>query len=245
MGLSRQAIYWTLVGARSDDAAPPSDLAGAWSAADPERLRRAAHDDVNLQELKRSLIDVSRPDPLDISEQDAERARDFAQALLDELDGPRRRVERTLAKRWSRVALVAALLILAVFGVRKIVLGPNLLEDKPLRLSSSWSGCSGDAGCQGLLFHTDAEQNPWAEWDLGARKTFRRLEVNNRTDCCSDRTIPLVAEISDDRATWREIGRRDTEFTTWVLKVSPKTARYLRLRIPRHSTFHLKDVALR
>ena len=131
-----------------------------------------------------------------------------------------------------------------MLGVRKLALGPNLLADKPFRLSSSWSGCSQDAGCQTLLFHTEAEQNPWVEFDLGARKKFHRLEVTNRTDCCSERTIPLVAEISDDRATWKEIGRRDTEFTTWNLTFSPKTARYLRLRIPRHSTFHLKDVAL-
>jgi hypothetical protein len=69
--------------------------------------------------------------------------------------------------------------------------------------------------------------------------------VTNRTDCCSDRTVPLVAEISDDRATWKEIGRRDAEFTTWVLTFPPDRARYLRLRIARKSTFHLKEVTLR
>ena len=245
LGLYRQAAYWTLAASRADDAEPPSDLADAWSDADPERLRRAAHDDVNVETLKHLLVEASRPDPLEVPEQDADRARDFAQALLDDLDAPRRRVEITLAKRWSRLVLVAGLLVLAVFGVRKLALGPNLLADKPFRLSSSWSGCSQDAGCQGLLFHTEAEQNPWVEFDLGGRKSFHRLEVTNRTDCCSERTVPLVAEISDDRATWKEIGRRDTEFTSWTLKFAPKTARYLRLRIPRHSTFHLKDVALR
>jgi hypothetical protein len=245
LGLYRQAAYWTLVASRHDDAEPPSDLADAWSDADPERLRRAARDDVSLETLKHLLADASRPDSLDVPEQEADRARDFVQALLGEIDAPRRRVERTLAKRWSRLALVAALLVLAVLGVRKLALGPNLLADKPFRLSSSWSGCLQDAGCQSLLFHTEAEQNPWVEFDLGARKKFHRLEVTNRTDCCSERTVPLVVEISDDRATWKEIGRRDTEFTNLILTFSPKTARYLRLRIPRHSTFHLKDVALR
>jgi hypothetical protein len=245
LGLCRQAAYWTLVASRPDDADPPSDVADAWADADPERLRRAARDDVSLATLKQLLADASRPDWLDVPEPEADRARDFVQALLDEIDAPRRRVERTLAKRWSRLALCAGLLVLAVLGVRKLALGPNLLADRPFRLSSSWSGCADDPECPGLLFHTEAQQNPWVEFDLGARKSFHRLEVTNRTDCCSDRTVPLVVEISDDRATWQEIGRRDTEFTTWVLTFSPKQARYLRLRIPRSSTFHLKDVALR
>ena len=245
LGLYRQAAYWTLVASRPDDAEPASDVADAWSHADPERLRRAARDDVSLETLKQLLAEASRPDSLDVPEHEADRSRDFVQALLDEIDAPRRRVERTLAKRWSRLALCAGLLVLAVLGVRKLALGPNLLAGRPFRVSSSWSGCSQDPECPGLLFHTDAEDNPWVEFDLGAPKSFHRLVVTNRTDCCSDRTVPLVAEISDDAATWKEIGRRDSEFTTWVLTFPPKKARYLRLRIARSSTFHLKDVTLR
>jgi hypothetical protein len=245
LGLYRQAAYWTLVAGRPDDVEPPSNVAVAWSDADPQRLRRAARDDDSLETLRQLLTDISRPDSLDVPEHEADRARDFVQALFDELDGPRRRVERTLAKRWSRLALVAGLLVLAVVAVRKLALGPNLLADRPFLLSSSWSGCANDPECPGLLFHTDAEDNPWVEFDLGAPKTFHRLEVTNRTDCCMDRTVPLVAEISDDRASWQEIGRRDTEFSTWVVTFSPRQARYLRLRIAKHSTFHLKDVALR
>jgi hypothetical protein len=245
LGLYREAAYWTLVAIRPDDAEPPSDVADAWSHADPGRLRRAARDDVSLKALKQLLADAAPPDPLDLPEHEADRARDFVQALLDEIDAPRRRVERTLVKRWSRLALCAGLLVVAVLGVRRLAIGPNLLADRPFRLSSSWSGCANDPECPGLLFHTEAEDNPWVEFDLGAAKRFHRLEVTNRTDCCSDRTVPLVAEISDDRATWTEVGRRDADFTTWVLTFPPKQARYLRLRIARNSTFHLKDVTLR
>jgi hypothetical protein len=245
LGLYRQAAYWTLVASRPDDAEPPSDVAGAWADADPERLRRAARDDVSLEKLKQLLADAAPPDSLDLPEHEADRARDFVQALFDEIDGPRRRVERTLVKRWSRLTLVVGLLVVSVLGVRRLALGPNLLAERSFRLSSSWSGCANDPECPGLLFHTDAEDNPWVEFDLGASETFHRLEVTNRTDCCGDRTVPLVVEISDDRATWKEIGRRDAEFTTWVLRFSPEKARYLRLRIARHSTFHLKDVELR
>jgi len=245
LGLYRQAAYWTLVASRHDDAELPSNLADAWSDANPGRLRRAARDDLSLVTLKQLLADASRPDSLDLPEHEADRARDFVQALVDEIDAPRRRVERTLAKRWSRLALSAGLLVLAVLGVRRLAIGPNLLADRPFRLSSSWSGCANDPECPGLLFHTDAEDNPWVEFDLGAPRSFHRLEVTNRADCCSERTVPLVAEISDDRASWTEIGRRDAEFTTWVLTFPRRKARYLRLRIARNSTFHLKDVTLR
>ncbi len=245
LGLYRDAVYWTLVASRAADAEVPSDLAAAWASEDPDRLRRAAHDDVTLDALKRMLVDRSPPDPLDVAEADAARARDFAQALLADLDAPRRRVERTLFQRWWRVSLIALVILLAAIGVRKLSLGPNLLADKPFRVSSSWPGCSQDAGCQTVLFHTETELNPWVEFDLGARKTFRRLEVTNRSDCCTDRVVPLVAEISDDRTSWTQLGRRETDFSTWTLTFPPKTARYLKLRIPRHSTLHLKDVALR
>lgn len=244
LGLYRDAVYWLLVASRpgGDE---PTDLAAAWAGAEPERLRRAAHDDISLESLKRTLVEHTRPDPLDVAEEDAARARAFAEALLAEMDGPRRRVDRTVLQRWWRIGLVALVLLAAVLGIRKIAMGPNLLAGKPMRVSSSWAGCAQDAGCQAMLFHTDPELNPWVEFDMGTPKTFRRLEVTNRGDCCGERAVPLVAEISTDRVNWKEIGRQETEFSTWTLKFAPKTARYLKLRVPRHSTFHLKDVALR
>jgi hypothetical protein len=243
--LYRQAAYWALVAGRSDDGDAPPDLGAAWAAADPEHLRRAAHGDPNQEAVKRVLVDRSEPDPLDVADEDTSRARDFTQTLLADLDGPKRRVDRVLFQRWWRVTLVLLLLAIAVMGARKLTLGPNMLADKPMRVSSSWSGCAQDAGCQSVMFHTEHELNPWVEFDLGERKTFRRLEVTNRADCCSERAIPLVAEISDDRASWTTIGRRETEFSTWTLTFPPKTARYIKLRVARMSTFHLKDVALR
>jgi hypothetical protein len=245
LGLIRDAVYWVLVGTRSGAGDQPTNLEAAWADADPERLRRVARDDIAFESLKRTLVEQPRPEPLDVAEEDVAAARAFAEGLLGELDGPRRRLDRTLFQRWWRLSLLALVLVLAGLGVRKLALGGNLLAGKPMRVSSSWVGCTQDAGCQSVLFHTEPESNPWVEFDMGAPKTFKRLEVTNRSDCCSERAIPLIAEISTDRTSWKEIGRKDTEFSTWTLKFPPKTARYLKLRIPRHSTFHLKDVALR
>jgi hypothetical protein len=245
LGLYRQAVYWIMVASRPVEAEAPPDLAAAWAGEEPDRLRRAAQNDASPDALKQMLVDRSAPDPLDVAAEDAARARAFAEALLADLDAPRRQVDRLLVQRWWRISLVTLVLLIAAVGVRKLVLGPNLAANRPFRVSSSWSGCASDPGCQALLFHAEPEMNPWIEFDLGAPKKFKRIEVTNRSDCCGERAIPLVAEMSNDRATWKEIARQETEFTNWTATFPPKTARYVRLRVPRFSTFHLKDVAIR
>jgi hypothetical protein len=101
-----------------------------------------------------------------------------------------------------------------------------------------------DSECTSLLFHTDPENNPWVEFDMGKPTTFHRIDVKNRTDCCSDRAVPLIVEISTDHTTWTEIGRKDVEWTSWTINVPPKTARYIKLHVPKNVAFHLKKVAV-
>jgi hypothetical protein len=96
-----------------------------------------------------------------------------------------------------------------------------------------------------MLFHTEQENNPWVEYDLGAPKPIHRVEVANRSDCCDDRAIPLVVELSNDRTNWTEVARRDSEFQSWTAKFATKTVRYVRLRVPRVTALHLKEVVVR
>ena len=169
----------------------------------------------------------------------------FAASAVAQLEAPRRRADRILFRRWSRFAAVAATLVLAFVGVRAATLGPNLVADNHFRTSSSWSGCAANPPCLDLLFHTDHQSSPWVEFDLGEPKTFRRIEVSNRTDCCSERAVPLVAEVSNDRVKWTEVARQDAEFSSWTAKLKSTKARYVRLRVPRDTVFHLKAVAIR
>ncbi len=142
------------------------------------------------------------------------------------------------------MAAGAAVLAL-VLGVRAIVLGPNLAAGKPFRTSSSWSGCSADPGCLQQLFHTDPQESPWIEFDLGAPTRVHRVEIENRDDCCQDRAIPLVVELSINATAWKEVARREKDFSSWVAKFPPTSARYVRLRVPRSTVFHLHKVAIR
>ena len=244
LSLYRDAVYWALVAGRSTGGDAPADLKTLWAGMPPPKLLQTARDSVALEALKNTLVQ-SGPVSLDATDEDATRARALAESLVSDLDASRRRVERILGQRWSRIVLCGAAALLLGFGVRVLALGPNLAAGKPFRTSSSWSGCATDPPCADLLFHTDNESNPWVEFDLGAPKTIHRIEVSNRTDCCGERAVPLLAEVSGDRAHWVEVGRRESEFSSWTAKFSPKTARYVRLRVPRQTVLHFKAVAVR
>ena len=173
LGLCREVIYWALAARRADGGAAPSDLRALWDASQPQMSAASPPDNEASAALRRTLFDDYAPHSLAVTDADAARAREFAEALVWDLDAPRRRIERVLIQRWLRVALLGAVLFLLVIGGRVLMLGPNLAAGKPFRLSSSfsgWAACVANNGCNGLMFHTETEPNPWVEIDLGAPK---------------------------------------------------------------------------
>jgi hypothetical protein len=244
LSLYRDAAYWALTAFQPAEAEAP-DLASLWAEMPADRLQHAAGGAEAAEAARRALTNRALSRTLDAADEDAARARKFVDALFVELDQPRRRLERVTFQRWSRIGLVAIALLAAVYGIRMLALGPNLAADKPWRASSTYAGCNPSSPCDGIFFHTEQETNPWVEFDLGAPKSVKRIEVANRGDCCEDRAVPLIAEVSLDRTHWTEVARRDSDFTNWTASFSKKTARYVRLRVPRATQFHLKQVAVR
>ena len=248
LGLSREVIYWALAARRADGGAVASDLRALWDASQPQTSSASPPDNEASAALRRTLFDDYAPHALSVTAKDAARAREFAEALVWDLDAPRRRIERVLLQRWLRIALLGAVLVLLVIGGRVLMLGPNLAAGKPFRLSSSfsgWAACVANNGCNGLMFHTETEPNPWVELDLGAPKKVSRVEVINRGDCCADRATPLVVEVSTDRATWTPVARRNEPFGSWAGSFPPRVARYVRLTVPRRTVLHLQAIAVR
>lgn len=248
LGLSREVIYWALAARRADGGAVPSDLRALWDASQPQTSSASPPDNEASAALRRTLFDDYAPHALSVTAKDAARAREFAEALVWDLDAPRRRIERVLLQRWLRIALLGAVLVLLVIGGRVLMLGPNLAAGKPFRLSSSfsgWAACVANNGCNGLMFHTETEPNPWIQLDLGAPKKVSRVEVINRGDCCADRATPLVVEVSTDRATWTPVARRNEPFGSWAASFPPRVARYVRLTVPRRTVLHLQAIAVR
>jgi hypothetical protein len=226
------------------DDAPAPDLPTLWAQTPTEQLERAAGGAAAAEQLRRTLADGAPAYSLDAAEEIASLARKFTTTLVANLDAPRRRIDKLSMQRWTRVGLVVALLLSTVYAARVLVLGPNLIEGKPFRTSTAYAGCA-DGACPDLMFHTENENSPWIEFDLGAPQAIRRVEVTNRLHCCQDRAVPLVVEISTDRTAWTEVARRDLEFIAWRASFPRKTGRYVRLRVPRQTALHLKDVVVR
>jgi hypothetical protein len=245
VALYRDAITCALAAQRPDDDPPPQDLQALWADAAPGDLARAAGGAAALETASRVLFEVPPWSSLDISARDADAAGALAKGLTGDVDAAQNRLDRLIAQRWLRIVLVVGVLLALALGVGRLRRGPDLAANAALRVSSSWAGCASDPPCSALLFHTDPEPNPWAELDLGAPKMIRRIDISNRTDCCSERAVPLIVESSTDRTSWTPVGRRDTEFQSWTLTFKPRLARYLKVRVPKSTAFHLKDIAIR
>jgi hypothetical protein len=248
LALVRDAIYWALAARRADRGPPPADLRALWDASNPQLSAASPRDNDESAALRRALFDDYAPRGLEVSDADAARARVFAEALVWDMDAARRRLERAFVQRWLRLGLVVAVALALLVGARALTLGPNLAAGRSFRLSSTfsgWAGCLANNGCSGLMFHTETENNPWVEIDLGAAKKVQRIEVVNRGDCCADRATPLAAEVSTDRVTWTQVARREEPFGTWKASFPARVARYVRLRAARHTVLHLQAIVVR
>jgi hypothetical protein len=254
LGLYRDAIWWALAARWPDGTPPPDDLRALWEASHPRAQTptkiwaATPPDGAAAEALRKTVFDGPAPRSLAATGDDVARARAAAEALVWDLDAPRRHVEGVLIQRWLRLALIAAALVLLAIGVRVVLLGPDLAAGKPFRLSSQfagWAGCLAQNGCHGLMFHTETEANPWIEIDLGAPTKVRRVEVINRGNCCAERAVPLVVEVSTDRVKFTPVARRDTPFGSWKTDFPAKVARYVRLRAERRTVLHLQSVVVR
>lgn len=247
VSLYREAIFEALTAeelARGGQA-PGASLPEVWAAAPPERLLKAAGDERSLEFVRVALLERSPAQFIEVTPDDAARVRAFAEALLWDLDAPTRAVEQVQVQRWTRVTLLLVLLVLAALGVRTLLRGPNLANPKVFKTSSTYPECTPPNRCGDLFFHTQNQESPWIDFDLGAVKPVHQVEVTNRSECCAERAIPLIVEVSVDDKQWVQVARRDTDFTVWKASFPSQKARHVRFRVPRNTTLHFDEVAIR
>jgi hypothetical protein len=164
-------------------------------------------------------------------------------STLDRPSTPGQTNLRTVLRKRHRRMAFASLLLVAVLSPL-VGLGLVLFSPKDLAIGQPWHTSSALPALfsANIMFHTNEELNPWFEIDLGRPHSIRRLSVKNRTDCCLERAVPLLAEVSTDRSTWKQVARQDTSFTLWEPRFPSVKARYLRLRVPRLTALHLEQV---
>lgn len=159
-----------------------------------------------------------------------------------------------VARAWAqRRLLLAGFLLLAGLALGGLVARAvtrareptDLAAGHPFTYSSSWATCHPEAfECGGyptaVFFHTNEEQSPWAQVDLGGPQDFTRVFIRNRSDLSMPRAFPLVIEVSDDAVGWREVARETKTVVEWVAALGPQRARYVRARADRFTTLHLE-----
>jgi hypothetical protein len=163
------------------------------------------------------------------------------------------RIRISHARSMRAVALVLAACALALGAkllIERISYTPSLTSGKSWVASSRVMPCDAKTkncggGQAGVFFHTEIERSPWLQFDLGVEETIGKVDVLNREDCCTERAIPLLIEVSQDAASWRAVAQQAEPFTEWEARFAPVTARYVRLRVNRRSTLHLERVAIR
>lgn len=240
--LYRQSAHWAL---QALGAEPPREL-----------LLHAAGGSEALATIRRAVSGGSFVDVFELPVRDqAELAltlRRFTQCLLDELDLPARAIDALWLHR--AIALGAVLASFAVALGAALWLGhwnelrSDLAAGSPWRASSSFGEMqclSPDQRCENsphFFVHTKKEKDPWVEIDLGAPRKFSAVRVNNRKDCCFDRAVPLVIEVSQDQKEWRQVARRKDAFTSFRADFAPVEARWVRLRVAKQSMLHVASV---
>lgn len=110
-------------------------------------------------------------------------------------------------------------------------------------------------GCDGIKngkwgFHTENEERPWWQIDLGKSTMLERMLIYNRCDL-ADRASRLIILVSDDAENFRQVYQHNgtiffghTDKKPLVVTLGGIKARYVRLQLPGKSYFHLDEVEI-
>ena len=99
-------------------------------------------------------------------------------------------------------------------------------------------------------FHTENENMPWWQIDLGRQMALDRLVLYNRSDI-PERASRIIVLLSTDGENFRQEYKHDgtiffgyTDNKPLVIKLQNAQARYVRLQLPQKSYFHLDEVEI-
>jgi F5/8 type C domain-containing protein len=248
LSLYREAAFWALTA--DHDGPLPSTPAEALQCAGDEVLLGAGGNEAALANVREALArtfvasaDLGQPQRRD----EVRVLRAFVQRVTIAMEGPEPAKRRTASRR---IALVVAAATLALLAVALLRTERDLAAHRPWRASSSAKHCDlPNNNCAGepvdIFFHTNEEESPWVEIDLGKVETFSTVAIRNRLDCCMERAVPLAIEVSTDGSRYAEVARRDQPFGVWDAKFEPVRARYVRARALRRTILHLERITVR
>ena len=254
VSLYREAAYWALL-ANTEGRSLPS-FSEALAAA-PLTAAGARLDEQEIAAARSALAGKnffdSADDRPEVQERDAELSQRYVHALIDGDAAAQDHVSSVLLQRYLRSGITLLLLLVGLYaakvGLERAIRGPDLALNKPWIASSKAFECHPKTNeCGGtttsIFFHTQEEDSPWVEYDLGSVQKVARVHVVNREDCCGERATPLVIEVSEDHQKWRELAKRTESFRETELKFPETSARWVRLRVAKRTAMHLSGVSI-
>jgi hypothetical protein len=232
-----------------------------WNAAleQPELNRLAQGFSADTRERMRCAVSVGLTSEYDTWS--AAELRSLGASLKRLVHGMVNRVEDEILQprrlRFQRIVRWVALVGAVAFGVswcvdqiRSASATTNIALDKKVSISSNWreseyppsrlvDGDATQVGC-----HSESQDHPWVQIDLGSRRPIHRMVVVNRLDGLTDRAVPLLVETSSDGKDYKEYARQTVDFKTWNVKGPSTKARYVRLTILGQAILHLNEVEI-
>ena len=178
-----------------------------------------------------------------------------AQQLIGTFTIDWEKIERLRFLRWLRIGpvllVLLVLLVLALRWFNNYQQRSNLAFHRAVTVSSRVDvtyrnpGHLVDGNVTNTAFHTtNDDPNPWAMIDLGSVKSFSKVVVYNRVDCCKERQVPMVVEVSTDGVAFERLAERQVTFDVWTAKNLHATGRYVRVRLEGTGYFHLAEVEI-
>lgn len=257
--LVREATYGGLMAQRasSEAEAPCESLDALFKSANRNLLEHAAGDATQLAEIERTIANADFVDLAELPQAEqarlAQKLAAFAEALSSDIDSRELAIQRIWGRRIAAIATLVGLTLATIWFAG--VLRQHTLASSDLARNRVWttssnsgSGClSPDQACApaiGFFFHTNEEQSPWLLIDLERPVRVSAVRSRNRTDCCRERGLPLVVELSTDQQTWKQVARQTSQFEDWEAKFPTTEARYVRLRAESKTILHLSQVRI-
>ncbi len=100
-------------------------------------------------------------------------------------------------------------------------------------------------------FHTELEDNPWWQVDLGASTAIDRVLLFNRCDHTAGRIAQLMLSLSDDGKHFRQVYQHNgsvfhgqPDGKPLAVSLAGKTARFVRIQLPGKNCLHLDEVEI-
>ncbi len=270
--LSREAVYWALLAVReqqtpaaaatADEASSPArdshTLATLWAETERALLDRAAGGPEAAERLRAELLSNSFAEFAELSPglqaATAARLHAFAERLIEPLAVPQRAQERAWIARLQLLVVAALVLVGLGFVAKSLKARYDLTRD--LAPSASWKAsslynecwCESPAqsceACPNFFFHTEEENKPSIVFDLHSVQSLSGIVVENRRDCCFERALPLIVQVSSDEQHWKTVATRKDEFSTWRESFPTEQARWVKLSVGHRSFLHLASVRL-